>query len=492
MTTAPATDIQALPATDKRIVAARTITAHIAEHLQADLSLRLWTGEVLPLGPGARDDIQIVVARPSVVRRILLKPGLMTLFEMFGTGDLRVEGGSPLDAADRWDHGRAVHLAKRVDRLLIAKAAIPFLLSGDDAGATELPAWDSTGKDGVGAEKAGRRDQDFIQFHYDVGNDFYRLFLDPEMVYSSAYFTDHDATLEAAQEEKLDRICKKLRLKPGQKLLDVGCGWAGLSCWAAKNYGVTVHGVTLSQAQLDFGRAKVKAMGLEDRVTLELKDYRHITENGVYDAISQVEMFEHVGFANHERHFLEMKRLLKPRGLYFHQASVRRGGVAIKPTATTKVITRFIFPGGELDTIGMTVTNLGRLGFETLDVEDMREHFELTLKHWEDRLYARREEAYEMVGQARTRLWLIYFALFKKSFERGSVLVYQTVAQKRRPGPSGLPLDRKSLYIDPPKRAVAVAKAAPAAKPKTGLKASVAKAIASVTGSKRGRAKPAK
>jgi cyclopropane-fatty-acyl-phospholipid synthase len=165
------------------------------------------------------------------------------------------------------------------------------------------------------------------------------------------------------------------------------------------------------------------------------------------DAISQVEMFEHVGFANHERHFLEMKRLLKPGGLYFHQASVRRGGKdPIKPTDTTKVITRFIFPGGELDTIGMTVTNLGRLGFETLDVEDMREHFELTLKHWEDRLYARREEAYAMVGEARTRLWLIYFALFKKGFERGSVLVYQTVAQKRRPGPSGLPLDRASLY----------------------------------------------
>jgi cyclopropane-fatty-acyl-phospholipid synthase len=267
------------------------------------------------------------------------------------------------------------------------------------------------------------------------------------MVYSSAYFPSHEATLEAAQAEKLDRICKKLRLKPGQKLLDVGCGWAGLSCWAAQHYGVTVHGVTLSQAQLDYGRAKVERLGLQDKVTLELKDYRQIETSGAYDAISQVEMFEHVGFANHETHFLEMRRLLKPGGLYFHQASVRRGGRdAIRPTPTTKVITRFIFPGGELDTIGMTVTNLGRLGFETLDVEDMREHFELTLREWTRRLYARREEAYALAGEARTRLWLIYFALFAKGFERGSVLVYQTVAQKRRPGPSGLPLDRKSLY----------------------------------------------
>ena len=444
MTTAPESRPPARP--DRRIAAARRITAHIADLLQADLSLRLWNGEVLPLGPNARDDIQIVVARPGAVRRLILRPGLMTLFEMFGNGDLRIEGGSPLEAADRWDHGRAVHLARRADRMLVARAALPFLLGGGDSGATELPAWDATGDDGVGADKAGRRDQDFIQFHYDVGNAFYRLFLDPEMVYSSAYFTDHDATLEAAQEEKLDRICRKLRLQPGQKLLDVGCGWAGLSCWAAKHYGVTVHGVTLSQAQLDFGRAKVKAMGLEDRIRLELKDYRNV--EGQYDAISQVEMFEHVGFANHERHFLEMKRLLKPGGLYFHQASVRRGGRdPIRPTPTTRVITRFIFPGGELDTIGMTVTNLGRFGFETLDVEDMREHFELTLMHWTQRLYARREEAYALAGEARTRLWLIYFALFKKGFERGSVQVYQTVARKRRPGPSGLPLDRKSMYL---------------------------------------------
>ena len=467
--------------TDNRIVAARRITAHIADLLQADLSLRLWNGEVLPLGPNARDDIQIVVARPSAVRRLLLKPGLMTLFEMFATGDLRIEGGSPLEAADRWDHGRAVHLARRADKKLMAKAAIPFLLSKSDAGATQLPQWDKTGNDGIGAEKAGRNDKDFIQFHYDVGNDFYRLFLDPEMVYSSAYFTDHDATLEAAQEEKLHRICRKLRLKPGQKLLDVGCGWAGLSCWAAKHYGVTVHGVTLSQAQLDYGLAKVEREGLSDKVTLELKDYRNVT--GEYDAISQVEMFEHVGFANHERHFLEMKRLLKPGGLYFHQASVRRGGrdAQLKPTATTKVITRFIFPGGELDTIGMTVTNLGRLGFETLDVEDMREHFELTLQHWEERLYDRREEAYDLVGEARTRLWLIYFALFKKSFERGSVLVYQTVAQKRRPGPSGLPLDRKSLY-DERTAPLTQAVAAPKATAKAKAKGPVAKLVDAVRG----------
>lgn len=436
-------------AEDKRVEAARRIVAHLAEHLKADLSLRLWTGEVLPLGPDARDDIQIVVAGPHVVRRLLLKPGIMSLFELIATGDLAVEGGSPLEAADRWDHGRAIHLARRVDKLFLARQALPFL-AGPDRKPNILPAFDGTGQEGIGAGYRSRKDKDFIQFHYDVSNDFYALFLDPRMVYSSAYYTAPDVSLEEAQAEKLDRICRKLRLKPGQRLLDVGCGWGGLAIWAAQNYGVEIHGVTLSQAQLDFARARVAKLGLADRITLELRDYREIAGEGLYDAISQVEMFEHVGFANHERHFETMLRLLKPRGLYFHQASVRRGGRSLKDiaptTQSTRTIARFIFPGGELDTIGMTVTNMGRLGFEVLDVEDMREHFEMTTREWSRRLHADFDRAVEEVGEARARLWLVFFALCAKAFERGAALVYQTVGQKRRPGPSGLPLDRASLY----------------------------------------------
>jgi cyclopropane-fatty-acyl-phospholipid synthase len=434
---------------DRRVQAARRIVSHIAGHLQADLSVQLWTGEILPLGPNARDDIRIVLADPAAVRRLILKPGLMTLFELYATGDVRIEGGSPLEAADRWDHGRAVHLPRRVNRGLIARELIPFLLGGKTRGVGDA-AYDPTGEAGQRQDKAARRDKDFISFHYDVGNDFYGLFLDPEMVYSSACYADDATPLEEAQTRKLDLICRKLRLKPGQTLLDVGCGWGGLSCWAAQHYGVTVHGVTLSEEQLAFARAKVERLGLSDRITLELKDYRDLTLSEHFDAISQVEMFEHVGFANHDRHFLEMKRLLKPGGLYFHQASVRRGGrdpANIAPqTNATRTIGRFIFPGGELDTIGMTVTNLGRLGFEVLDVEDLREHFQRTTAEWSRRLMARRDEAVALVGEERTRLWLIFFAMCAKGFERGSILVYQTVAQKRRPGPSGLPLDRASLY----------------------------------------------
>ena len=250
-------DARETMAEDRRITAARRIAAHVAQHLKADLSLRLWNGEVVPLGPDARDDVQLVLARPTVLRRLLLKPKLMTLFELFATGDVRIEGASPIDAIDRWDHGNAVHLKRRVDKGYIARQMLPFLISASDKGASELPAWDATGNEGIGQDKSARKDQDFIQFLYDVGNDFYRLFLDQEMVYSSAYYPSADATLDEAQALKLDMICRKLRLEPGQRLLEVGCGWGALACWAAQNYGVHVHGVTLSQAQLDYGRAKV-------------------------------------------------------------------------------------------------------------------------------------------------------------------------------------------------------------------------------------------
>jgi len=431
--------------TDRRVVAARRIAAHIAEHLQADLSLQLWTGEVLPLGQNARDDIRIVLADPSAVRRLILRPGLMTLFELYATGDLGIEGGSPLQAANRWDHGRAVHLPRRVDKGLIARALWPFLKARPDA-AGGGQGFEISGRAGIGARVSRRRDKDYVQYHYDVGNDFYGLFLDAQMVYSCAYFTSPDMALEAAQTEKLDRICRKLRLKPGQRMLDIGSGWGGLAIWAAQNYGVEVHGVTLSREQLRHALLRVESLGLGDRVRLELRDYRDIPEREHFDAVAQVGMFEHVGLANHDQHFDTVVRLLKPRGVYFHQAITRRsGGGPLRETGSTRAIARYIFPGGELDTVGMTVSAMGRAGLEVRDVEGMRDHYELTLRHWSERLHARMAEATDLAGSERARLWLLSFAVFAKAFERGAALLYQTVAQKRSPGLSGLPLERESL-----------------------------------------------
>ena len=428
----------------KRLEAARRLVDEVAAGLQADLSVRLWDGAVLPLGPGARSDIRLAVNTPAALRRLVLSPRLMTVVELYAAGDLDIEGGSPLEAARRWDHMRALRLARGLDKRRLLGALWPFVVGRSGTG-MHAPAFDRAVEAKV---ERGRDDKALIQFHYDLSNDFYGLFLDPEMVYSSAYFAGPDTPLDEAQAAKIDLTCRKLRLQPGDRFLEIGCGWGGVLCHAAKTYGVTAHGITLSQAQLDFAKAKIRRLGLEDRVTVELKAYGAL--EGEFDKIASIGMFEHVGLDNHDAYFTKMHTLLRPRGLYLHQATTRMATRDIKRfrrrTAYQDVITRFIFPGGELDYVGLTATNLERLGFEVIDVETWREHYQRTLEHWAERLYARREEAEAEVGPARTRLWLLYFALFALAFERNTVSDFQVLASKRRRGPSGLPWSRADLY----------------------------------------------
>lgn len=423
---------------------ARIIIAHIAQHLQADLSVQLWNGEVVPLGPDARDDIRIVIASPAAIGRLVRSPRLMTVVEVYISGEIDIQGASPLEALGRWEHLRAVGLVKAVDRKLMLRAALPFLLAR--TGSDKAMRFGDRVRAAFGR---GRDDQAMIQFHYDVSNAFYALFLDPEMQYSSAVFPTFDTSLADAQIAKMDLICRKLQLQPGDHMLDLGCGWGGLACHAAHHFGATVHGVTLSQAQLERARQRAKDRGVEHLVTFELRDYRTLTP-GSYDKIAQIGMFEHVGLDNHDLHYQQMHALLRDHGLYLHQATTRRATHDLaqfrKRTAYMKVINRYIFPGGELDYIGMTTTNLERHGFEVRDVDTMREHYYLSLKAWSEALYANREAAIAEAGLTRTRLWLLYFALSCTGFWRGVLCDFQTVAQKRRVGLSGLPLDRSTLY----------------------------------------------
>lgn len=432
---------------DRAADAAEAIARLVADHLQADLSLKLWDGRIIPLGDAARDDILLTIASPGAVRRLLLRPRLMTLFELYGAGELAIEGGTPLEMVRRWDHLRALALPRRLPRLRIARHLLPLLAAPAARSGSKKAGYEGRVE---GRPESGRDDRALVQFHYDVSNAFYALFLDAEMVYSSGYFPEGTTDLEAAQKAKLDMICRRLRLAPGMHLLDIGCGWGGLACHAARHFGVTVHGVTLSREQFDFAREKVTRAGLAGKVTIELCDYRTLDGEERYDAIAQIEMFEHLGIDNHDLHFQRMHRLLRPRGRYLHQASTRRATRDLaafrRPTAYQRVITRFIFPGGELDHIGMTVTNLERHGFEVHDVENWREHFQRTLELWTERLWSQREDAEREIGPVRVRLWLLYFSLFAIAFERGTCLVFQTLATKRRAGPSGLPLARADLY----------------------------------------------
>lgn len=429
---------------DQLLQPARAIIGNIAKHLQGDLSIQLWNGDVLPLGDNARDDVRFVIATPHVFRRLMLNPNLTTLFELYALGDIDIIGANPLDASRRYDHIRSVRLSKNIDRALLLKNALPFLLQGKTR----------VGQDGydktiTARHEDGRDDKALIQFHYDLSNDFYALFLDKAMVYSCAYFPRPGATIDEAQFTKLDRICKKLRLKPGDRLLDIGSGWGGLVIHAAQHYGVHAHGVTLSQAQYDFAQARIAALGLHDLVKIELKDYRHVHAPEGYDKIAQVGMFEHVGFANFDTHFQHVHQLLRPRGLYLHHAITRRATPDIskfrKPSRYQKVISNFIFPGGELDYIGLTLTNLERHGFEVHDVEAMREHYQRTLEVWLERLYANREQAIAMVGRNKTRIWLLYLTMCARGFERGPIGIFQTLASKRQAGASGLELVRGDL-----------------------------------------------
>ncbi|MCX7347719.1 MAG: cyclopropane-fatty-acyl-phospholipid synthase, partial [Alphaproteobacteria bacterium] len=245
--------------------------------------------------------------------------------------------------------------------------------------------------DEVASGGAARDNKAFVQFHYDVSNDFYALFLDREMVYSCAYFTDWSNGIDQAQRDKLDLICRKLRLKPGERFLDIGCGWGALLCHAAANYGVKAYGVTLSQAQFDFATAKVKRLGLEDRVTIELKDYNLV--EGTFDKIASVGMYEHVGTAHYDVYFRKMRKLLAPEGIFLNHGITRRA-----------------------------VNN----------------------NIWHDRLVAREAEAVALVGRERYRMWIAYLAGVTGGFERTPLRIYQTVATR--------PLTRDETPI-PPTRA---------------------------------------
>ncbi len=426
--------------------ATKAVIAELARHLDADICIELWDGSILPLGPGAQEEIRIVLASPRVLRRLLLAPSLISVAELYAAGDLDIVGGDPMEAMGHVDHLQFRYLPGKVNKARLLKAALPILLKSRPLGTLVQKFTDKVGL----SPAQGRNDKDLISFHYDVSNAFYELFLDENMVYSSAYFDSPEDSIDAAQRNKLDLICRKLRLRPGDRLWDPGCGWGGLLCHAAQHYGAIAYGTTLSTEQHDYGTAKVACLGLGDRVTIELRDCRSLPGDRVFDKVAQIEMVEHVGIANHHDFYLNLGRHMRPRGLYLGQASARRMTAKVEDfpilTPYMKFIVQYIFPGGELDHIGMTCAALERAGFEVHEVEALREHFGLTCALWARRLHARREEGAALIGMPRTRLWLLYLSLCALSFQRGALNVFQVVASHRRVGASGVAFDRDVDY----------------------------------------------
>ncbi|MGB7432627.1 MAG: cyclopropane-fatty-acyl-phospholipid synthase family protein [Ahrensia sp.] len=413
----------------------------IITHLDLPVPVRLWNATVLGDTSDFSVDttMHVALASPDAVRAIDRKPAINTLVELWSSKQLDIVNGTVFDIA-------------AIDKRTGLKAKIKTLPKR--AIAQDLPAlWFSksdhpidTGLAGKNAHVSGSS-QEAIEHHYDVSNAFYQVFLDEAMVYTCAYFTDWNNSLDQAQFDKLDHVCKKLRLQPGDRLLDIGCGWGAMLIHAAKHYGVTGVGVSLSTEQTMLARERIAAAGLSDKITIEIKSYTEIDDS--FDKISSIGMFEAVGIANYDTYFSAINRLLKPGGIYLHHAITRRnkkGKRFRRKSAEHKALVKYIFPGGELDHIGMTLANLEAHGMEVHDVENLREHYGRTCRLWAQRLWARFDEAVAEVGEARARLWYFYMAGCAIAFERGTVQINQTVATKRKRGLSVLPQTRADLY----------------------------------------------
>lgn len=290
-----------------------------------------------------------------------------------------------------------------------------------------------------------RRDAQAIAHHYDVSDEFYALFLDPLMVYTCAYYRDPDGKLEQAQADKLDLVCRKLRLQPGESLLDIGCGWGSLSIWAAQHYGVRSHGVTLSRAQAEWASGRIKREGLEKRCRVEYRDFRDLPEDARYDKIAAVGVIEHVGIPNYPAFFGRVHTMLGDGGLCLnhgiaHSFSWRR-------TSQTDFLYRHVFPNGDLAGLTETLIEMERARFEILDVEGLRLHYARTCRQWVERLQARAEEARALVGERVYRTWLLYLTCSAVAFEVSSLGLYQVLMRKHRDRTSGdAPVTREAIY----------------------------------------------
>ncbi len=424
-----------------RLEAARRALTHVHEQLELEFGIELWDGSSIPPGKTGETDLRLAITDEMALPRLLRSPKAKTLIDLYIAGNIEIRGGTLFELAARRPKIKSRVLRQRLDKGLIFKAALPLLFARkkSDVSGDGLGDGSTAGK---GSDKAD------IAYHYDVSNDFYRLFLDQEMVYTCGYFTDWSNDIDTAQRDKLDMICKKLRLKPGERLLDIGCGWGALICHAAEHYGVTALGVTLSDEQLELARERIAERGLRDKVSVELRDFRDL--QGTFDKVSSIGMFEHVGIANHESYFKTVNRLLEPRGIYLHHSIARRGKSTDakfnrkRPEYTSML--KYIFPGAEVDHIGMSVRNLEAYGFEVHDVEAWREHYARTTRLWAERLIANKEAAIAEAGAERYRLWVLYLSGVSLAFERGTLNIFQTVASKRTRGLSGLPPTRADLY----------------------------------------------
>ncbi|MEW6271898.1 MAG: cyclopropane-fatty-acyl-phospholipid synthase family protein [Thermodesulfobacteriota bacterium] len=289
-------------------------------------------------------------------------------------------------------------------------------------------------------------DAEAIHHHYDLSNDFYALFLDPLMVYTCAYYRTPDGDLEQAQRDKLDLVCRKLRLQPGERYLDIGCGWGSLVVWAAKHYGVQALGVTLSAEQVKYAQEWIAREGLTGVCRVEHRDYRDLITEQPYDKISAIGIIEHVGIANYRSYFDEVYGLLEPGGLFLNHGITRSR--YWKKTPQWDFLIEHVFPNGELDQVSHIASVMEDARFEVVDVESLRSHYARTCMHWAERLRANEDAAIRLVGERRYRTWLLYLTSSSIGFEQASIGLHQILGAKLEPGMRAVPTTREAIYAE--------------------------------------------
>lgn len=388
--------------------------SQIGSQVAVPLRIELWNGRQIDLS--SDPNVTVTIPHPSALR-YFISPNLSKLGEAFVEGHIRVEGSAK----------NVFKVAEGLARSVTASLPSAF-------------HW-------VRHHSRGR-DRKAIEYHYDVANEFYALFLDGNMVYSCAYYRNDSDTLETAQESKLDHILNKLMLKPGEQFLDIGCGWGALVIRAAEKYGAIATGITLSKNQFELAQERIRQAGLQDRCRVLLCDYRDLNEPDAYDKIASVGMFEHVGLKNLPVYFGAIQKLLKKDGLVLNHgittSDVESRWVGM---GAGEFIDRYVFPDGELPHVSLALKEMASAGLEVVDVESLRRHYARTCEAWSSNLESHRDEAVRIAGERRYRIWQIYLAGCAYGFSHGWMNLYQVLCSKAdnhelRP----LPLTREYMY----------------------------------------------